>query len=305
MERTPHEDVKPEESEFEFSRHDSPEDEEDDVLTLNSLRVAFANVDAQEKENGFQWDSSPQSGRKTTPFASSSPPLTLYEQQSDEDESEELPGDLTETEQEELESPMLEEADELLVLETEFESETPEEQRVDVNPLSLLESMLFVGNKENRPLSREKASEMMRNVSPEEIDALAEELNRRYTIWNCPYEIVRDKRGFRMTLRDDFEPVRTKFYGRVKEARLTQSAIDVLSLVAYKQPITAEEVQRIRKQPSAPILSQLVRRDLIGIVRETEGKRRITYYVTTDRFLRLFELETLADLPVSEELEEI
>jgi len=72
--------------------------------------------------------------------------------------------------------------------------------------------------------------------------------------------------------------------------------------VAYRQPIVAEDVNRLRGIPSGHLLAQLVRRQLLRIERP-QRKPRPIHYRTTDRFLELFGLESLDDLPQSEELE--
>jgi segregation and condensation protein B len=157
---------------------------------------------------------------------------------------------------------------------------TAEEDTCPISPKTLFEAMLFVGNRENRPLSAAEATELMRDVSREEISGLVD--------------------GYRLTLRKEFYPLRNKFHGRIREARLSQAAIDVLALVAYQQPITGEQVAKQRGKPSSHILAQLVRRGLLRLGRPAE-KPRTPHYSTTDRFMRLFNLESLDDLPRSEE----
>ena len=88
----------------------------------------------------------------------------------------------------------------------------------------------------------------------------------------------------------------------MREARLSQAAIDVLAIVAYQQPLSAEQIGAVRGKPSGAVLSQLVHRGLLRIERQP-GKRPNVQYFTTDRFLHLFGLQTLADLPQSEELD--
>jgi len=177
-----------------------------------------------------------------------------------------------------------------------------EEYRSEVSPQTILEAMLFVGNRENEPLSASRAAELMRDVEPEEVVALVDALNRQYASNGCPQFIVHEGSGYRMTLRKAFHPMRNRFYGRVREARLSQAAIDVLAIIAYQQPLTAEDVGNLRGKPSNHLLSQLVRRGLLRIERK-EGERKIAQYHTTDRFLTLFRLESLDDLPQSEELD--
>jgi len=171
-----------------------------------------------------------------------------------------------------------------------------------VTPRSILEAMLFVGNQESRGLSAQQAAELMHGVEPDEIPRLVDELNERYAQSGRPYVIVDEGGNYRLTLRRAFHALRNRFYGRIREARLSQAAIDVLAIVAYEQPLNSEEVSRQRGKPSSHVLAQLVRRGLLRVERRS-SPRRTAYYCTTDRFLELFGLESLEDLPQSEELE--
>jgi segregation and condensation protein B len=181
-------------------------------------------------------------------------------------------------------------------------SQPPAPDPCPITPRSILEAMLFVGDRENRPLSAAQAAEQMRGVEPGEIGGLVAELNRRYAAAGCPYEIVAEGAGYRLSLRKPFLALRDRFYGRIREARLSQAAIDVLAIVAYQQPLTAEQVGTLRGKPSGHVLVQLVRRGLLQIER-TPGGRRAAKYSTTPRFLRLFGLQSLADLPQTEDLQ--
>jgi len=171
-----------------------------------------------------------------------------------------------------------------------------------ISPQTILEALLFVGNRQSEPISSQRAAELMRGVEAREIPSLVHALNARYQADGCPYQIVAEGQGYRLVLRKAFHPLRNKFYGRVREARLSQAAIDVLAILGYRQPLTAEDVNRLRGISSNHILQQLVRRQLLRIER-TEDKPRKTLYYTTDRFLALFGLGSLEDLPQSEELE--
>jgi len=171
-----------------------------------------------------------------------------------------------------------------------------------LSPRSILEAMLFVGNQQGQALTARRAAELMRGVDADEIPGLVDELNARYAAEGCPYLIAGEGNGYRLTLRKAFHAVRNQFYGRIREARLSQTAIDVLSVVAYQQPVTAEQINRLRGKPSGHVLAQLVHRGLLRIEREA-GKGRSAKYHTTDRFLSLFGLRSLEDLPKSEELE--
>lgn len=172
----------------------------------------------------------------------------------------------------------------------------------ELSPKSILEAMLFVGHPQNEPLTARQVSTLMRGVLPEEIDELVRELNAQYEAERCPYWIASDGAGYRLVLRDAFSNLREQFYGRVKEAKLSQSVIDTLAIVAYHQPVGLKEIDQLRGKPSSGILSQLLRRQLVRIERDPNKAREIKYR-TTSRFLDLFSLESLEDLPRSQEVE--
>ena len=176
----------------------------------------------------------------------------------------------------------------------------PTEDTCPINPRSILEAMLFVGNRDNRPLAPARAAELMRDVEPEEIPTLVNELNRRYEADGAVYRVVGEGDGYRLTLCEEFRSMRNRFYGRIREARLSQAAIDVLALVAYQQPLTGEKIGHLRGKPSSHVLAHLVRRGLLRVERP-DPKRRTPHYYTTDRFLKLFNLQSLDDLPRSED----
>ncbi len=170
-----------------------------------------------------------------------------------------------------------------------------------VTPKSVLEALLFVGSPANEPLSRQQAVSIIHGTDLEEIDELVRQLNADYEAGGHPYHIVSQGTGYRMLLRSEFERVRDRFYGRIRAAKLSQAAVEVLALVAYNQPMSGDEVTRLRGYPSGAILSQLVRRQLLRIERREEKPRRPMYF-TTNRFLKLFGMESLEELPRSQEI---
>lgn len=163
-------------------------------------------------------------------------------------------------------------------------------------PLGILEAILFVGHPQNEPVTAQRAASVMRGVEPAEIHDLVGQLNREYDVHGCPYRIVSEGAGYRLALREEFHPLRDRFYGRVKAARLSQAAIECLALVAYNQPLERDEIDTARGVASSHVLAQLVRRRLLRIER-TETVPRKTLYYTTRRLLTLLGLQKLDDLP--------
>ena len=166
----------------------------------------------------------------------------------------------------------------------------------EITPRSILEAILFVGHPQSEPLSTRQIAGLMRGVNADEVDELVRELNENYTAEAAPYLIQSRGAGYLLELREEFAPLRDRFYGRIKEVRLTQGAIDVLAIIAYNQPITLQEIDRIRGRSSGAAISQLVRRDILAYERAAEKGAKPTYR-TTERFLDLYGLESLDDLP--------
>lgn len=170
----------------------------------------------------------------------------------------------------------------------------------EISPRSILEAMLFVGHPQRGALTSERVAGLMRGVRAAEIDDLVRDLNAQYLADRCPYEIVSEGGAYCLELRAEFNRLRDKVLGRQRQARLSRAAIEVLSLVAYQGPLTSEQVAKLRAAPSGAVLSLLVRRQLLRIERPASEPRTPVYH-TTDRFLALFGLASLDDLPRSQD----
>ena len=177
------------------------------------------------------------------------------------------------------------------------------EQDEPVTPEAIIEAALFVGHPENQSFTEQRLASLMRDVTPDEVVEIIKQLNESYRQAEQALRIVSDEQGFRMTIAPAVEGIRKSFLGKVREARLSQSAIEVLALVAYQPGITSQIVQDQRGRDSGAILSQLVRRQLLEMRREKpeDGSRKIPHYYPTERFLNLFGLDSLEDLPLVEE----
>jgi segregation and condensation protein B len=180
-------------------------------------------------------------------------------------------------------------------------SERAEEPPFEVTPRSILEAILFVGHPTGEPLTSERMAALMRGVRPTEVDELIRDLNAEYENQGAPYTIESIGPGYRLVLRSAFAALAAAFHGRIREARLSQAAIDILAIVGYHQPVAAAEIERIRGKPSGALLAQLVRRDLLALERPT-AKGESPRYRTTSRFLELFGLENLSELPRSHDV---
>ncbi len=122
-------------------------------------------------------------------------------------------------------------------------------------------------------------------------------LTHLYRVQGRPYTIVPRDQGHEMTLRPDFRIVRERLTGGPRETRLSPAAQDTLALIAYRQPLSRDEIDAQRGADSLAALRQLVRLGLVVLGRGEQGAT----YTTTTRFLREFGLNSLDDLPRGDE----
>jgi segregation and condensation protein B len=142
----------------------------------------------------------------------------------------------------------------------------------------------------------------VRGLSAEQFTQALDTLNQEYRQQGCPYVIQQQGQGMVLTLKPRFRGVVEKLYGTAREARLSTVAVDVLALVAYRQPIAKQDIDSLRGAESGALLRQLVRRGLIAVVQRADADRREVAYGTTARFLEMFGLSNLEDLPRTQEM---
>jgi segregation and condensation protein B len=115
---------------------------------------------------------------------------------------------------------------------------------------------------------------------------------------------VQNEDAWQMQLIPELKSLEAGFQGEVRPVRLGQSAIDVLAIVAYHQPVSRAEVDRIWQRPCGAVLSQLVQRQLIALDSST-GPLRDRKFTTTDRFLGMIGLDSIGDLPQTAEISDM
>jgi segregation and condensation protein B len=178
-------------------------------------------------------------------------------------------------------------------------AEAANEPNIPPSPIQIVEALLFVGGP---PLTAEDAADAIRGLSPEQFRECIDTLNRVYRSQNRPYAVVHGSTGYILRVGRKYNAVRERLYGGPREARLNQPALDVLSLIAYRQPVGKAEIDGARGADSGGVLRQLVR---LGLIATTEGSEKDGLYATTSRFLEVFRLRELDDLPQLGEPERI
>jgi len=139
----------------------------------------------------------------------------------------------------------------------------------------------------------------------EEVEQLVAELNAELQASERPYRVVRrGERYFLAATPEASQWIERAFSGKARR-RLSQAALEVLAIVAYRQPITRAEIESIRGVSSAEVVQALVERGLLTVVGHAAAPGRPALYGTTERFLHLFGLESLQDLPPLEQVEQL
>lgn len=142
-------------------------------------------------------------------------------------------------------------------------------------------------------------------ISKEEIDTAVDELNKKYKEQNIAFKIKRIANGYVYATTEEFAKYVGFLSSERAKRRLSQAALETLSIIAYKQPITKPEIETIRGVNSDYMLTTLLEKNLITIKGRAETVGRPLLYATTDEFLKYFGLNTITDLPKPRELEEI
>ncbi|MGI6161334.1 MAG: SMC-Scp complex subunit ScpB [Christensenellales bacterium] len=164
--------------------------------------------------------------------------------------------------------------------------------------ISVIESLLFVSGE---ALAIEDIAAAV-NIGAPEIESALEKMQQEYAERNCGISLIRvnDKIQFG-TNKDNAEYIR-KFFAPIEKRSLSQSAMETLSIIAYRQPVTKSEVERIRGVMCDYSISMLAQRGLIAEVGRKDALGRPILYGTTEEFLRQFGISGLSELPGIEEL---
>jgi segregation and condensation protein B len=168
------------------------------------------------------------------------------------------------------------------------------------DPVQVIEALLFVGG---QPLTAKMIGEHLNgDFEPGFVDRAIDDLRKRYARQSRPYEIRQGENGYRITLSADFEPIRNRVYGfGPKQVRLSQETLEILALVAYRQPISRKRTEELAGRNVGPALRQLTERGLLHLDPPHDGVAE-SQYRTSPRFLQLFGLTRLEDLPQIEDL---
>ncbi len=138
-----------------------------------------------------------------------------------------------------------------------------------------------------------------------DIEACIDRLNASYEAGGRSFRIVRVAGGFRFLTIPSLEPVVRKMLAPKIQRRLSQSALEVLAVIAYQQPVTRGEIQRVRGVSPDYAVNKLLERGLIDVRGRADTPGKPLLYGTTKEFLDFFNLNSLKELPRLREIKEL
>jgi segregation and condensation protein B len=126
------------------------------------------------------------------------------------------------------------------------------------------------------------------------------DLNRQYEAAQRSFRIEQVAGGYQMLTLPAYGPVLNKLHQREIDTKLSRSALETLAIIAYKQPVLRADVEAIRGVASGETIRNLMEKHLVKIAGRAEIPGRPILYGTTKRFLELFGLNSLKELPQQE-----
>ena len=160
--------------------------------------------------------------------------------------------------------------------------------------LGILEGLLFAVGDEG--ISTQQL-EYVLDVNEVEIKSLFIELKERYANISSGMDIIEVAGVYKMTTKKDHAIYLKRLIQNPNQRGLTNAALEVLAIIAYRQPITRHEIENIRGASSDNVLRKLLTFSLIEEAGRLEGPGRPILFRTTDDFLDYFGIKTLEELP--------
>ena len=167
---------------------------------------------------------------------------------------------------------------------------------------SVIEALLFVSKRPLRIREIKKVLDEDIQLKELEVLALIEELKIQYIQERRCFRIAEIAGGFQLRTQPEYSPYIMRLFKYDQNERLSQPALETLAIVAYRQPITRADIEKIRGVDVGGLLRMLYDKGLIKILGRKEMPGRTIIYGTTQLFLEHFGLRSLDDLPKAAEL---
>jgi segregation and condensation protein B len=166
----------------------------------------------------------------------------------------------------------------------------------------VVEALIFASSK---PLTPAEIRKVTKVLTVSQIEKIVAELKEDYQKTERCFELLEIAGGYELSTKREFAPWILKIELQRKARQATQSALETLAILAYKQPLTRAEIEALRGVDTSGVLSTLMEKNFIKIVGKKEVPGRPFMYGTTEKFLEHFGLKELRDLPSIEEIRQM
>jgi segregation and condensation protein B len=157
-----------------------------------------------------------------------------------------------------------------------------------------IEALLFVATE---PLPLRRLKELTRIEDGRALREALDALTRSYAETGRAMRVEEVAGGFQLRTRPELAPMVARVGRKAEAEKLSPAALETLAIVAYRQPVLRADIEKIRGVASGEVLRALVERGLVRNAGRAELPGSPLYYATTGRFLEVFGLRDLADLP--------
>ncbi|MCB9284969.1 MAG: SMC-Scp complex subunit ScpB [Lewinellaceae bacterium] len=162
-----------------------------------------------------------------------------------------------------------------------------------------IEALVFATDS---PITREEVQACLEQaleqpIEREDIEEALKALTDRYQAPDRAFELVEIADGFHFMTKGAYHNTVAVYLKQTTRKRLSQAALETLSIIAYKQPISKSELERIRGVNCDYSMQKLLEKELVSIVGRSEGPGRPLLYGTSEKFMDYFGLKSLKDLP--------
>jgi segregation and condensation protein B len=177
-----------------------------------------------------------------------------------------------------------------------FEGGTPSTHTTTVE--SVVEAVLFASDE---PLSAARLAKIV-ETDVKQVRLHIKNLNEKYRANNNAFRIEQIAGGFQMLTLSPYNHWLKKLLRIRSDTKLSAAAMETLAIIAYKQPVIRADIEAIRGVAAGEVIRSLCYKGLVKIIGRAEILGRPMLYGTTKKFLEVFGLNTLKDLPKIEEL---
>ena len=164
---------------------------------------------------------------------------------------------------------------------------------------SIIESLLFVASE---PLLQSDIERVFDRDDIPLLDDVILNINAKYS--DSAFEVKAVGEGYMLVTKKEFEPFISK-YMPTKKLMLSNAGLEVLAIVAYKQPISRIDIESIRGVDCKGVIKNLLNKKLIKIGGRDDSLGKALLYHTTDEYLKHFGLTNLSEMPTISEISEI